>query len=191
MPDACFVEDSAVVAGGIAAITRSGAEARRAETPSVAHALARFCRCVPMTEGLLDGGDVLIADGMALVGLSARTNEAGARELGAILGLRVRQIPVCKLLHLKTGVTRIGARRLMALARAFEREQFDGFDVVETDETAGATVLEVEGHAIVSAAAPKTAERLRSLGLRVHAVDIGEFHAGDAGVTCLSVIFSP
>ena len=191
MPDACFVEDAAVISGGIAAITRPGAEERRAETPSVERALSRLCRCVPMTRGRLDGGDVLVADGVALVGLSARTDEAGVRELGSILGLPVRTIPVRGLLHLKSGATRIGPRRLMVLAGAFRAGDFEGFELIETDEPAGATVLEFEGHAIVSAAAARTAARLRSLGLRVHAVDIGEFHAGDAGVTCLSVISCP
>jgi dimethylargininase len=188
MPDACFVEDAAVVVGDVAVVTRPGAEARRAETASVERVLAKKCFCMRMERGSLDGGDVLAADGTVFVGLSQRTNEAGAQELGRLLKMPVRTIPVRRLLHLKTGITRVGERRLLQRAGAFRGSDFPGFEVLATDEPQGATVLTVDGHAVVSAAAPKTADRLRRLGLAVHAVDISEFHAGDAGVTCLSVI---
>jgi hypothetical protein len=42
-------------------------------------------------------------------------------------------------------------------------------------------------HVLVSAAAPRTADLLRKR-LTVHVVDVSEFHAGDAGLTCLSVV---
>ena len=59
LPDAVFVEDTAVVLDEIAVITRPGAVSRRPETPSVASALAAH-RPLAQIEGpaTLDGGDV-------------------------------------------------------------------------------------------------------------------------------------
>ena len=63
-PDCTFVEDSAVVYGDIALITRSGAPSRRAEAEPVANelrllGLQTHYMAAPAT---LDGGDVMISD---------------------------------------------------------------------------------------------------------------------------------
>jgi len=178
LPDACFVEDTAVVVGPRAVITRPGAPSRRGETASVERALAATHEIRRVERGLVDGGDVLVVGRVAYVGLSARTDETGARELGRALEMEVRTVPVGRALHLKSIVTRL-ARLAGALAIG---------GGIETDEPAGANVLDIGRYAVVSAAAPRTAERLRTLGVEVHVVDVGEFHAGDAGLTCLSVI---
>lgn len=184
LPDACFVEDTAVVVGRVAVITRPGAASRRGETESVARVLAQTHEVRRVERGFVDGGDVMVAGGVAFVGLSSRTDETGARELGGALGMEVRTVRA-RGLHLKSDVTPLGAGRLLMRRGAYT---FGGFDVVETDEPLGGNVLAVGGHVIASAAAPRTAEALRALGLDVRAVALGEFHAGDAGVTCLSVL---
>ena len=188
MPDACFVEDAAIVNGRVAVITRPGAEARRAETPGVARALARTHDCRPMRIGRLDGGDVMLAGGRAFVGLSARTDREGASELGRLLGLETVLVPLGPWLHLKTAVTPIGPDALLQLKGAYPAGAFPGFAIVETDEPMGANVLALAGGVLVSAAAPRTAALLAARGLRARSVEIGEFHAGDAGLTCLSLI---
>ena len=53
--------------------------------------------------GTVDGGDVLVLSRHAFIGLSERTNEAGARQLGAILekcGYSWTPVPVEAGLHL-------------------------------------------------------------------------------------------
>lgn len=190
-PDACFVEDAAVVIGGDAIITRPGAESRRGETPSVERVLARTHRIHHIERGFIDGGDVLVAGNAAFVGLSARTDRHGAAELRGILkpmGVRVRTVPVNRLLHLKSGATPIGDDTILQLAGAFPAGTFRGFRVVESDDLLGGNALAIDRHMIVSTAAPRTADRLVALGFDVHLVDLGEFHAGDSGVTCLSVM---
>lgn len=190
LPDACFVEDAAVIAAGIAVITRPGAEPRRAEVPTVEKALAKVMECRRMERGRLDGGDVMVAGDVAFVGLSKRTDREGAKELERRLGLEVRTVPIGGWLHLKTAVTPIGPKTLIQYRGAYPKEAFPGFEVLETDEIHGATVLAVGEDVVVSAAAPQTAARLTALGRRVRRVDISEFHAGDAGTTCLSLIRS-
>ena len=80
-PDACFVEDCAVVAEGVALITRSGAATRRGEVDAVAEALARHAGLQQLHRmvgpATLDGGDCLRIGRTLYVGLSGRTNAGG------------------------------------------------------------------------------------------------------------------
>ncbi len=71
--------------------------------------------------GTVDAGDVCDADGHFLIGLSARTNEAGATQLAGLLddlGYRSDLIDIraiSALLHLKSGITYLGEGRLLAI----------------------------------------------------------------------------
>lgn len=187
LPDACFVEDAAVVVSGRAVITRPGAPSRREETGSVARALARWLECVPLSAGRLDGGDVLSTDGPVLVGLSSRTDEEGARALAAALpDFEIRRVRVGEGLHLKSRMTPIGPRTILVHG---PRPEVPDLEFIEAPEPLGGNVLWIGHHVIVSAAAPRTADLLRGRGLDVHFVELEEFHAGDAGITCLSVLF--
>ena len=78
LPDAVFVEDTAIVLDQVAIITRPGAASRRPETASVAERL-REHRPLLFIEppGTLEGGDVLRVGKTLDVGLSRRTNEFG------------------------------------------------------------------------------------------------------------------
>src|SRR5664279_3384488 len=59
-PDSVFVEDTVVMIGATAVITRPGADSRRPETSGTAETLAEAGFDVrPMQAGTLDGGDVL------------------------------------------------------------------------------------------------------------------------------------
>ena len=60
LPDAVFIEDTALVLDEVAVITRPGAAARRPETAAVAETLAAYRPLhVLAAPGTLDGGDVL------------------------------------------------------------------------------------------------------------------------------------
>ena len=86
-PDAVFVEDTVVVYGDLAVISRPGADARRPETAGTEATLAELGYRIARIEapGTLDGGDVLKHDGTVWVGLGGRTNEAGIEQLAALL----------------------------------------------------------------------------------------------------------
>src|SRR5215470_10804141 len=113
-PDSCFLEDTAVVVGGRALITRPGAPSRRAETPAVATALARWLEVVPMTApATLDGGDCMRVGDTLYVGRSARSNALGIAQLSA-LGLRVVPIDLPRgVLHLKCVCSPLGDDRIL------------------------------------------------------------------------------
>src|SRR5579871_3154853 len=118
-PDGTFVEDTFVIADGVAVATRPGAKSRQGEVAAVANALRRF---IPNQEiiqapGTIDGGDICQADDHFLIGVSARTNEAGATQLAAILarhGFTASMVDIRgnrSLLHLKSGIAYLGEQR--------------------------------------------------------------------------------
>lgn len=87
-PDSCFVEDVAVVTPECAIITNPGAPSRNGEKAYIVEALSKFYpkdRIEYITEGTIEGGDVMMVGKHFYVGLSKRTNEAGIANFGRIL----------------------------------------------------------------------------------------------------------
>jgi dimethylargininase len=188
-PDAVFVEDPVVVYGDVAVLGRSGAPSRRAEVAGVERAMRdagyRVERIVE--PGTLDGGDVLQIGSTVYVGLTERTNEAGAEQLAAHLDTSVVTVPVRGELHLKTAVTVLpGGTVLGHPPLAVDPAAFPDFLAVP--EEAGARVVPLGGdRVLVAASAPATARLLREHGLEPVVVDISEFEKLEGSVTCLSV----
>ena len=82
LPDAVFVEDTAVVFDELAVVTRPGAASRRQRCGPWrrrSRLSARWNRSG--RPGTLDGGDVLVLGRDVFVGLSTRTNEEGVGQL--------------------------------------------------------------------------------------------------------------
>lgn len=79
-PDCVFIEDTAVVAGEVAVITRPGAPSRQGEVTAVAAALAGRLDLHRMpAPATLDGGDCLRLGNTIYVGRSARTVRIACR----------------------------------------------------------------------------------------------------------------
>ena len=74
-PDAVFVEDTVVVHGDLAVISRPGADERRPETAGTEKTLAALGYRIARIDapGTLDGGDVLKHDGTVWDSADART----------------------------------------------------------------------------------------------------------------------
>jgi len=194
-PDAVFVEDTAVVLEEAAVILRPGAESRRAETVSAAAALKAFRRIYAIDPpGTLDGGDVLALDRALYVGLSSRTNKAGIEQLKAIcapLGYSLKPVEIKGCLHLKSAVTRVGAKTLLVNRARLDMSHFQAWDIVEVApaEPMAANALLVGGSIIFPQAYEKTGRRLEDRGFSLRTVDISELAKAEGGVTCCSLIF--
>ena len=133
MPDSVFVEDTAVVLDDVAIITRPGAESRRGETRSMAEALKPYRELAYIEDpGTVDGGDVLRLGDTLYVGLSARTNEEGIRQLGRFA--RVVAVPVTKCLHLKSAVTDVAEGKLLINTKWIDPKHFAGFELIEAEQ---------------------------------------------------------
>jgi dimethylargininase len=177
-PDGVFVEDAAVVLGGVAVLTRPGAEPRRSEVASVAEALA------PLG---LDGGDVMAAGDPVYVGLGGRTNAEGARQLERALDMPVVVVPLSRVLHLKSAVTALPGGAVIGYPEALDDISPFG-EFVAAPEEAGAHVVRLGDAALLMAAgAPRTAELLAARGYRPVPVEIDEFEKLEGCVTCLSI----
>ena len=191
-PDAVFVEDTAVVYGELAVITRPGADERKPETAGTEQALLGLgYRVVHIEEpGTLDGGDVLKHAGTVWVGLGGRTNQAGLDQLAAHLqplGAHVVGVPITKVLHLKSAVTAlpdgtvIGHEPLVDDPTVYQ-------EFLAVPEEGGAHVVLLDEHTVLmSTSAPRTRELFEARGLRVVAVDISEYEKLEGCVTCLSI----
>jgi dimethylargininase len=195
-PDACFIEDTAVITGRHALGTRPGAESRRAEVAPVARALAAHLEVHAMDgPATLDGGDVLRIGSALFVGISGRTNMAGAAALArvaALDGLTVTPLSVRGGLHLKSSCTLASGSLLLYDAKLFTDAdlkllRIPGLECLAAQEPAGANVLALGETVLVSASAPQTAAALLSHGLQVRMLDISEIHKGDGALTCLSL----
>ena len=197
-PDAVFVEDTVVVVGGLAVLTRSGAPGRRGEVEGTRAALERLgVPTADLADGApagadptLDGGDVLQVGSRVYVGRGGRTNADGVRALRALvapLGRTVVPVPLRAVLHLKSAVTALPDDTLVGLPDLLDAGALPGLRVAP--EEPGAHVVPLgEGRLLMSASAPRSAELFDDLGFDVVAVDIGEFEKLEGCVTCLSVL---
>lgn len=195
-PDSVFIEDTAVVYGDLAVVTRPGADERRGEAPAVADALAAAGLRLASIDapGTLDGGDVLKVGSDVWVGLGGRTNEAGIAQLAAHLeplGATVHTVPVTKVLHLKSAVTALPDGTVIGhVPLVDDPDLFPSFLAVPEESGAHVVVLD-DTTVLMADDAPGTAALLAERGLDVVTVDIGEFVKLEGCVTCLSIRLRP
>lgn len=209
LPDSCFVEDTAVVAAGVALITRPGAPSRRAEPIAVAEALVGRFELVHVADpaelggedsehladlATLDGGDCMRVGNTIYVGRSARTNVAGIARLAEVFeprGLRVVPIELpAGVLHLKCVCAPLGDARITLAEDSIPLEHFAGLHIVSVPaaEAYAANVVAIGDRVLMAAGFPHTHEALEHAGFHVTALDTSEFRKADGALTCLSIL---
>jgi dimethylargininase len=194
MPDAVFVEDTAVVVDEGAVMTRPGAASRRGEVAGVAEALRPYRDLAWIVEpGTVDGGDVLRIGKRVYVGRTGRTNAAGIEQLSQLLrrwGYEVTGVEVRGCLHLKSAATQVGRELALMNPVWVDKGVFRGVEFVEVDsrEPNGANGLWVREQVVYPAGFPRTRERLEGRGVRVVTVDNRELAKAEGAMTCCSVI---
>jgi dimethylargininase len=196
LPDAVFVEDAAIVLDELAVITRPGAAARRPELLAVSEALRAWRPIAQIAApGTLDGGDVLRVERTLYVGLSSRSNAAGAAQLQALVaphGYAVETVAVSGCLHLKSAVCAIDATRVLLNPAWCDVQAFGGFArlAIDPDEPFAANLLRLDDCVIMAAAFPRTTARLRAERVVVHTVDMSELAKAEGAVSCCSLLFA-
>jgi dimethylargininase len=192
-PDAHFVEDVAVVTPEVAVIARPGAPSRRGEEVLMEPILAAHRPLARIeTPGTFEGGDVLQIGKRFFIGVTARTNEAGARQLEKILsehGYRCVLIPVPHTLHLKSELNAVSSETLVVTPALAEHEALAGYEQigVRPDEIYAANVLRVNDRLLMPRGFPRLRERLAATGVEVVELDMSEARKMDGGLTCLSL----
>ena len=195
LPDSMFVEDPAIVLDELAVVFPLGTETRRKEAASLAKAIAPF-RKIEFVKlpGTVEGGDILRVGKKLFVGITARTNEEGIRQLEAIVrpyGYEVVGVRVTGCLHLKSAVTHLGGNVLLGNRAWFDTAPFAGFEWVDVDPSEGhaGNALALEGTVLFPASFPKTRAQIEAGGFRIVSLDIAELQKADSGLTCSSLIF--
>lgn len=191
-PDQAFVEDTVVMYGDLAVVTRPGTTSRMPETHDTEATLRGLGYRVERIEapGTLDGGDVLKHGTTVWVGLGGRTNQAGVDQLAGHLeplGATVIGVPLTKVLHLKSAVTALPDGTVVGYSPLVD-DPTVWDDFLDVPEEPGAhVVLLDEDTVLMSSSAPRTRRLFEDRGLRVVTVDISEFEKLEGCVTCLSV----
>ena len=194
-PDSIFVEDPALVFAEGAILLRPGAASRAGEVAEIAPVLReRFERVLELpSPGFADGGDVLVMPGKAMIGLSARTDRAGAEALVACLARLGRKGEIVAtppgVLHFKTDCSLLDEETVLATRRLANSGVFDGLRqvIVPEGEEAAANALRVNAVVMVGAHFPATIELLDRLGYRVVPTGTAEIGRIDAGLSCMSL----
>ena len=196
LPDSVFVEDTAVVLDEVAVVTRPGTPLRQREVQSISAALSTYRKLMRIVApATLEGGDVLRLGRDFYVGISSRTNGAGFSQFASIVrafGYRATPIEVKGCLHLKTAVTALDAETLLVNPSWIDAAALPVVRllVVPPDEPFGANALVVNGVVHLSARSKRTKELVERSGFSVSALDVSEFEKAEAGLTCLSLIFT-
>src|SRR5438445_3675107 len=195
LPYSIFFEDPAIVLDELAVILPLGTETRRREAPSLAQALARFRKLAYLSlPGLLEGADVLRIGRKLFVGLTARSNAEGIRQLAAILSpykYEVIAVPVTGCLHLKSAVTHLGRNTLLANRAWFDITPLAGHEWIDVNpaEPHAANALALAGTVILPSSFLRTRDRIEARGFHVTPLDISELQKAESGLTCSSLLF--
>lgn len=195
-PDSVFIEDVAVMTPHCVIITRPGAPTRTGEIEGMRTVLERYSQQIEEIKapGTLEGGDVMQIDNHFYVGLSGRTNRAGAEQLIAILenyGMSGSTVSVTEFLHLKTGVTSVADNTLFAAGEFVDKNEFTDFQILEVakSELGAANCIRINDYILMPAGYSQAYKLLTSQGAQVVEIDIAEFAKLDGGLTCLSLRF--
>jgi dimethylargininase len=191
MPDSVFVEDTVVMFGDLAVITNPRQPTRNPEIIAVQRVIGELgLESAAITEGTLDGGDVLKVGSQVYVGLSGTTNAAAVDQLARILaphGYTVTGVPLTKALHLKSAVTALPDGSIIGYEPVVDDPSiFPSFLGVPEEPGAHVVILD-DDLLLMSSAAPRTAALFRERGYRLEPVDISEYEKLEGCVTCLSV----
>jgi dimethylargininase len=193
-PDSVFIEDAAVVTKEFAVVARPGAPSRRGETGAVAQKLGELfddtARIKP--PALLDGGDVLQCGFTFFVGLSERTNRAGASQFADLVGrygYTTLLVSVENMLHLKSGVSCLGEDTLLIAGDLMDEPLFANFQKIQVpdEEKYAANSLYMNGQVLIPEGYPVTAKMLKDRGYRVNPLPVSEYRKLDGGLSCLSL----
>lgn len=193
-PDACFLEDTAIIYRDLVVITQPGAESRFGETKAIAKALQHLKPVYMSGDARLDGGDVLFCGDRVLIGISERTNRIGAEQLRNALidydsSVKVEFVPFSGVLHLKSGVTELTPGVLLRSPVMKTDYTFDFSEsfTLPLHEQHGANVLPVNHTLLIMAGYPTVGALAQRYYKNILELPMTEFEKMDGSLTCLSL----
>lgn len=195
-PDSTFIEDTALLTPECAIIMRPGAESRKGETEEVAMLLEKHYNHIEVIykPGTIEAGDIMMVGNHYYIGISERTNDAGADQLISILshyGMSGSKIKLYEVLHLKTGLAYLENNKLVITGKFVDNPEFSKFDQIKIDdsESYAANCIWVNNTVIIPAGFPETKTLIEASGYKTLEVNVSEFQKLDGGLSCLSLRF--
>ena len=194
LPDCPFVEDTAVVVGNRALLTRPGAASRRDEVAATGEILRHFFDLTRMDPpATLDGGDVLKVGATLFVGRTDRTNDTGIAVLRDWTGSSRTVIPVDleNALHLKSVVNTLREDTVVISGDGVDPTVFSDYKVLKAPEDEGKRLsfLPLGDHVLLPMDCPETGRLFQKEGFVLIPLDVSEIRKAQAGLTCMSVLF--
>lgn len=198
-PDSCFVEDVATVTEKMAIITNPATTARNGEKDHIVETIKKYYpedKIHYITEGYVEGGDIVRAGDDFYLGISQRSNEAGRRQYIEILedyGYKGHEVPTSNGLHIGSDMMYIQNNNMVITGDFVDMDIFDKYNkiIVDEDEAYAANVAWINGTILMAKGYPKTQKQIEDLGYDVITLDNSEFKKIDGSITCLSLRFTP
>ncbi|MEX2647562.1 MAG: arginine deiminase family protein [Alphaproteobacteria bacterium] len=198
---ACYTRDVVIGVGGGAIVCRMGARVRRGEELPATRALARLGVPILRTihgTGIVEGGSFAwIAERTAVIGISARVNEEGARQVEEVL--RVQGVELIRV-HLTGYRLHIdGVFLMLDIETALINPTLLPFSFLETLKAKGIKTIEVDpedhaftvnglavrpGRVIMSETSRRTLDRLDRAGIEVVPLPFEPMVRGGGGIHC-------
>ena len=193
-PDSTFIEDVALCTPSFAVITSPGATSRRGETDNMRQVLSEYFNIIEEISlpGTLESGDIMMAGNHFYIGISQRTNNAGADQMIKILenhGMTGSKVYLEKMLHLKSGASYLENNTMLLSGEFFGNKEFEKYNriLVGEDESYAANSLWVNGKVLVPDGFPATRKKIEEAGYETIIMDVSEFRKLDGGLSCLSL----
>lgn len=195
-PDSMFIEDTALLMPRCAIMTNLGAASRRGEEKQVSIRLKQYYDQVETIQapGTIDGGDIMMVRDHCYIGLSERTNQAGAAQMIELLqayGYSGSTISISESLHLKSSVSYLENQNLVVTGELCDKTELAEFKLlrIEAAESYAANCVWINNRVLVPAGNPQSTEMIEALGYNVIELDVSEFRKLDGGLSCLSLRF--
>ena len=192
LPDACFVEDTVVVHGSKALMTRPTPESRRGELETVEEILKDYLQISHVRDpGNLEGGDVIHFQDRLISGITQRSNLNGVQQMRNALGVRVDSVEDSSIIHLKSYVTYLGESTLVTTRRYANHPLLSNYSkiLIPEHEAYAANTLTINGVVLVPAGHFDSIKLLKVEGFDVIPHEVSEFEKCEGALTCLSIIF--
>ncbi len=196
-PDACFVEDVAVVTEKMAIVTNPGAKSRNGEKEYIVETLKKYYpedKIHYITEGFVEGGDIVRADDHFYLGDTDRSNEAGRKQFIEIIeeyGFTGSVEATNSGLHIGCDMMYIKNNNMVITGDLVNNPVFDKYNkvIASKDEAYAANVAWINGTVLMAKGYPNLEKSIRDLAYDVIALDTSEFKKIDGSITCLSLRF--
>ena len=195
-PDSTFVEDTALLTPKCAIITNPGAKSRRGEIIKMKEVIKEFYSDIHeiKSPGTVEAGDIMMVGDHYYIGLSQRTNQAGANQVINILnkyGMSGSMIKLEKVLHLKTCLAYLENNNLVACGEFLSNLEFQKFNLLEIPEkeSYAANCIWINDKVLIPKGYPVSKQKILDEGYQIIEIDVSEFRKLDGGLSCLSLRF--